>query len=412
MAGGALAGQPRMVHPRRLECSVIRMTGIALGAGGNMRCRLAEHSCAVVAGRAVTGCRGRVGIGSAGPGRRRLVAGVALRRSRNVSRRFSQGVGCQIRPVMTTRTVGGSSRPGGIAVAHGRRRKSGGIGVAGIALRRGRNMIGRLAQGISAVVAGRTATRDRRRGSGMIKGGSSPADRRIVAGIALSRGRNMGRGLHLRILGNESTAMAVRARTLQAGVTHHRRHPGHKTSGMAGIALGNGRNMVNRLGQRIGVYMAAAMAAGTLAGRTRMAHPRRPERREAAVAGVALRTGGNVISRLAQRRCAIVTGGALAIGAGIVRINSRRPGNRGGVAGIALSAGADVRHRLHLGILGQIGAAMAGRTQAGQTAVVHGGWSPGDETADVAGIALGNAGNVVDRASQRIGEEIRPIVAG
>ena len=82
------------------------------------------------------------------------------------------------------------------------------------------------------------------------------------------------------------------------------------------------------------------------------------------------------------------------------------------MAGIALSAGADVRHRLHLGILGKIGAAVAGRTQAVQPAVVHGGGTPVDETADVTGIALGNAGNVVDRALQGIGEEIRPVVAG
>jgi len=267
-------------------------------------------------------------------------------------------------------------------------------------------VIGRLAQGIGAVVAGRASASNRRRCSGMIEGAGRPTDRRIVASIALSRGRNMGRGLHLRILGNESTAMTVRARTLQARMTHHRRRPGHKSSGVAGIALGNGRNMVDRLGQRIGVYMTAAMAAGTLAGRTRMTHPRRPEGREAGMTGVALRAGGDVVGRLPQRRCTVVTGGALAIGAGIVRVNSRCPGDCGGVAGIALSAGADVRHRLHLGILGQIGAAVAGRTQPGQSAVVHGSRTPVDETADVAVIALGNAGNVIDRARQRIGEKI------
>jgi len=412
VASRALAGQPCMVHPRRFECGVIRMTGIALGAGGNMRCRLAEHGCTVVAGRAVTGCRGRVGIGSASPGGRRPVTGVTLSRGRNVGGCFGLGIDCHVGPAMATRTVAGSCRPGGAAVAHGRRREGGGVCVTGIALGRGRNVIGRLAQGRRAVVAGRATARDCGRGSGMIEGGSRPGNRRVVAGIALGRGRNMGRGFYLRILGNESAAVTGRARTLEAGVTHHRWRPSHKASGVAAIALGNSRNMVHRFGQRIGENVAAAMAGGTLARRSCMAHPRRLEGRKAGVAGIALRAGGDVVGRLAQRRCAVVTRGAPAVGAGIVRVNSRCPGSRGVMASIALSAGADVRHRLDLGILGEISAAVAGRTQAVQPAVVHGSGAPVDETADVAGIALGGTGNVIDRALQRIGEEIRPIVTG
>lgn len=78
----------------------------------------------------------------------------------------------------------------------------------------------------------------------MVKGTGCPAYRRTVAGIALGGGRNMGGRLHLRILCNESAAMAARARPLQTRVIHHRREPGDKTAGMAGIALGNCRYVI------------------------------------------------------------------------------------------------------------------------------------------------------------------------
>lgn len=341
------------------------MTGITLGAGGNMCCRLAQRCCAVVTGRTVACCSGVVGIRSADPGCRRLVAGVALRRGREVGGRFCLGVDRRICSAVTTRTIAGCDRPGGTAMVHGRRRESSGVGVTGVALGCARNVIGRFTQGRSAVVAGRAAASNRRRGRGMIEGAGRPAYGRVVAGITLSRGRNMCRGLHLRILGNESAAVTVRARTLETGVVHHRRRPCHKAICVAGVALGNSWNMVDRFGQRIGVHIAAAVAGGTLAGRSRMAHPRRLEGRETGVAGVALRADGDVVGRFAQCCCAVVAGGALAVGAGVVRINSRRPGKRRGMAGIALSSSADVRHRFHLGILGQIGAAVTGRTQTG-----------------------------------------------
>lgn len=69
-----------------------------------------------------------------------------------------------------------------------------------------------------------------------------------------------------------------------------------------------------------------------------------------------------------------------------------------------------MRYRFHLRILGEIGAAMARRTQTRQAAVVHGRWVPGHETTDVTGIALGDARNVIDRTCQGIGKKIRPVV--
>ncbi len=76
------------------------------------------------------------------------------------------------------------------------------------------------------------------------------------------------------------------------------------------------------------------------------------------------------------------------------------------MTGIALTTSADMRHRLHLGVLGKVGATVARRTQAGQPAVIHGGRIPGDETADVAGVTLGDAGNVIGRTRQGIGKYI------
>lgn len=152
-----------------------------------------------------------MGISGARPGYRRLVAGIALGRGRNVRGGFGLGVDCNEGSIMATGAVSASDWSGGTAVVHGSRCKSAGIVVASVALGRGRNVVGRFAKGRGAVVTGRAAARDCRRGSGMIEGAGRPAYCRIVTAIALRRGRNMGRRLHLRILGNKGTAMAVRA---------------------------------------------------------------------------------------------------------------------------------------------------------------------------------------------------------
>ena len=175
---------------------------------------------------------------------------------------------------------------------------------------------------------------------------------------------------------------------------------------MASITLGNGRNMVGRFAQCIGKSITAAMTGGTLPRRAGMIHSRGLEGGEVGMAGIALRTAGNMVGRFSKRRRAIVAGGTLAVSAGIVRVNGCCPGNCRVVAGIALGIGADVRRRLHLGILSKIGATVTGRAQPGQPAVIHGGGAPVNEAADVACIALGDARNVIDRTRQRIGEQI------
>lgn len=162
MASRALAGQPRMIHPCRFESSVIRMTRIALGAGGNMRCHLAERGHSIMAGRTVTSCRRVMRISCASPGCHRLVTGIALRRGRNVGRRFGQRIGSHEGTVMATRTIAGRHRAGSPAMAHRRRGKQGGIAMTGVTLSRGRNMIGRLTHGRRAVVTSRATPGNRR----------------------------------------------------------------------------------------------------------------------------------------------------------------------------------------------------------------------------------------------------------
>ncbi len=94
---------------------------------------------------------------------------------------------------------------------------------------------------------------------------------------------------------------------------------------MAGIALRNGRNVIRRLTQRIGIYIATGVAGGALARRSRVIHPRRPESREVGMAGIALCRGWKMVSRFAKRCCAIVAAGTLPVGAGIMCIHGRCP---------------------------------------------------------------------------------------
>ena len=73
------------------------------------------------------------------------------------------------------------------------------------------------------------------------------------------------------------------------------------------------------------------------------------------------------------------------------------------MAGIALSAsGRNMCRRHHLGVLRDVGAAMAGRTLTRQARVIHGGWRECDETIGMAAIALCRRRDVRRRFSQRI----------
>lgn len=91
--------------------------------------------------------------------------------------------------------------------------------------------------------------------------------------------------------------------------------------------------------------------------------------------------------------------------------DSRRPGGRRTMAGIALSGSAYVGYRLGLGILGKENTAVTGRALARHPSMVHRGRRPGYETADVAGIALRRGRDVHIGFRLRIGEIVGTAMA-
>jgi len=181
--------------------------------------------------------------GGCRPAYGRVVASIALCGGLNVVWRFGQGVLADVGAAVAGRALAGQPR-----MAHRGRSKSRVILVASVTLRRSGNMDGRFAKGVGAVMAGRAATGGRRARGGVIEGGCRPAYGRVVAGIALCGGRNMGRGLGLRVLGEVAAAVAGRTLAGQPGVVHHRRRPGSIAASMAGVALRGRRDMRCRLG--------------------------------------------------------------------------------------------------------------------------------------------------------------------
>lgn len=91
--------------------------------------------------------------------------------------------------------------------------------------------------------------------------------------------------------------------------------------------------------------------------------------------------------------------------------SSSRPGCRRAMAGIALGASADVGCRLCLSVLGKKNTAVAGRALARHARMVHRGWRPGDETADVAGIALRRGRDVHVGFRLRVGKIVGTAMA-
>lgn len=189
--------------------------------------------------------------------------------------------------------------------------------------------------------------------------------------------------------------------TSGAGTGHH---PGvGKTGGlpggcgMAGIAGLGRRNMRGVLDLGIDGNVGAVMAARTVAGccrarRAAVAHRRRGKRGVILVAGVALRRSGDMDGRFAQGIGAVMTGRAAAgsgRACGGVIVDAGRPGEGRIVASIALCSGLDMSRGLGLRVLGEVGAAVAGRTLAGQPRMAHHRGRPGRVAAGMAAVALG-----------------------
>ena len=154
------------------------MASIALGASADVGCRfglciLGKKNTAV-ASRAlarharVVHRRGRPGYETAD------VAGIALRRSRDMHVGFRLRIGEIVGTAMAICT-----QTHRIDVIHLRRLESRKIriGVTAIALQRGRNMVGWLAEGMRAVMAGGTNSRNGGRGRGMVESGRRPGGR-------------------------------------------------------------------------------------------------------------------------------------------------------------------------------------------------------------------------------------------
>jgi len=400
MAGSALAGGAAVVHLGRGEGNIVLVAAIAGLGSRNMRRILAQCVGTVMAAGTSPGHHAAVAVGGRFPDRR-PVAGIARLAGRNVGWRLGLGIERGVGAAMAAGAL-----TGGTGVIHRRRRKSRENGVTGVALAAGRHVIGRLAQRIGAVMAGRAAPGHRRRRRGVVEAAGGPGGGRVVTGRTLRRRRNVGERLALGVLRQVSTAVA--GRTLgQAAVIHRRRRPTAETVGMAGIALAGHRNMADRLAQCVGKDIGAAVAGRTLAGRAAMVHPRRSEGRVIGVAGIALRGTGDVIGRLAEGGAAVMASRTGTDGGGGVDIGRRRPAGGRSVAGVALGAGRHMACRLGLGVDRNVSAAMAVRALAAGRAVVHLGRRESNVVL-VAAIARRRSGNM----SRRLAQCVATVVAG
>ena len=127
---------------------------------------------------------------------------------------------------------------------------------------------------------------------------------------------------------------------------------------MAGVALAGFRNVRHPLSVRLRKSIRAVVTIRTSAGRSGVVHERGLEGEKISVAGVALGVSRHVVGRLTQTRSArLVTGRAIAdvsYRPVDMCISHRRPRDRVFMTGVALRGRRNVRHRLHLCVLGQI----------------------------------------------------------
>jgi len=145
MAGRALAIQAGVIHGSRCKRDLAGVAGIALRRGRNVIRALAYRSVVVVAGGAPTPARGFVDILSVAPGDRARVAGVALSGRRHVGCRFARSNS----PIVANRAP--THRRGVVHHPLGRRPCT--DRVADIAARRGRQVRRRFAGRLAVVVA-------------------------------------------------------------------------------------------------------------------------------------------------------------------------------------------------------------------------------------------------------------------
>lgn len=189
-------------------------------------------------------------------------------------------------------------------------------------------MIGGFAGRFYAIVAIRAASCHWRRRRGVIKRRARPRRGRTMAAIALRRGRDMRRGLGLRVDRHIGTAVAGRTvagrnRPCCPAVTHvSRRKSG--VALVAHIAFGRRRDMRRGLRQRILRYIAAVMTSRAITGGSRacgagMIHRRRREGGVILVTRVALGAGRDMGAGFAQGIGAVMAARTAAGGGRIKR---------------------------------------------------------------------------------------------
>jgi len=288
-----------------------------------------------------------------GLGRCRM-AGVALPGVRDMRRILPQCAREGERAVVTGQAL--PIRPG--MVHHGGLERDE-VVMTGVALQRRRNVVGRLGEPPAARrVAGRAPACV---GGGVDMGRSPrrPTRPARVAAIALRRGHHVIGRLHLRVLGQVSSAVAGRTLTIQTRMVHGRRRESDEiqVAGVARPAVGDvGR--VPRLS--IGEGVRTVVAGRALSGRPNgMVHGGRLERGEILVASITLLAGRHVGAGLAETAAARrVAGRAPARRRGnqigVVEVQHGRPARRARVAGVALSGRHNVGRRLGLRVLRDI----------------------------------------------------------
>ena len=190
----------RVAHDGRLERRVVLVAGITLRSRRNVCSSLKHFGSATgnVTTGACTCSSGRVRKCGSRPNRRRVVAGVALCGGRYVCGIFRLSVHSRVCAAMARRTVSRRNRSCGAGVAHNRWLERRIVFVTRVALRRRRNMGGRLEHSRRATrdVASRTITRCR---GGMGECCAGPDCGRPVTAVTLRYRRQVRRGLGLRV---------------------------------------------------------------------------------------------------------------------------------------------------------------------------------------------------------------------
>lgn len=186
VTGSTLPGRSGVVHGGRCKCGVVLVTGIALRSCRNVRAGLAQSGRIIVTVRTGTDSRRCVSKRRTTPERRRLVAGIALRRRTDVSRGLRECIDREITSVVTGRALTGHAR-----MIHLCRRKSCVVLVARVTGNRGRDMRRIFAQRRASVVATGTTSGSH---PGVGVGGWLPQRCRMTDVTGL-RCRNMSRRL-------------------------------------------------------------------------------------------------------------------------------------------------------------------------------------------------------------------------